>query len=131
MRLIIVALLTSAYLAGVVQAADQAGNYAIWGKGRKSCFHYLQDRKTAQEQDRKAAQDDPYKHHIMGYLTAYNAIAPETYSITGNMKLDEVMVWMDDYCESQQMQSVDHALLEFIDDKYKTRQRALPGGGVR
>ena len=97
--------------------------YAIWGKGRKSCFHYLQDR--------KAAQDDSYKQHIMGYLTAYNAIAPETYSITGNMKLDEVMVWMDDYCESQQMQSVDHALLEFIDDKYKTRQRALPGAGGR
>ena len=123
MRLSITLLIVGACLTGAVQAADGAGNYAIWGKGRKSCFRYLQDREQV--------QDASYKDHIMGYLTAYNAMAPETYSITGNMKLDEVMTWMDDYCDAKKMQSIDHALLEFIESKYTSRQRALPGGGIR
>ena len=28
-------------------AMDQSGNYAIWGKGQKSCFRYLKERPGA------------------------------------------------------------------------------------
>ncbi len=101
------------------QAADKSGNYAIWGKGQKSCFRYLQDR--------SAAEDEPYKNYIMGYLTAYNAITPETYSISRNMKLDEIMTWLDDYCDSKQMHGIEQSMLEFIGSHYEKRYRRPPG----
>ena len=104
-------------------AADKSGNYAIWGKGQKSCFRYMKDR--------SAGKDEPYKNYIMGYLTAYNAMSPETYSISRDMKLDEIMTWVDDYCEPNQMSGIERSLLEFIDSQYATRYRTPPGGTGR
>ena len=105
------------------QAADKSGNYAIWGNGQKSCFRY--------SQDRSAAQDAPYKSYIMGYLTAYNAITPETYSISRNMNLDDIMAWLDDYCDAKQMHGVEQSLLEFINSHYEQRYRKPPGSPGR
>ena len=101
------------------QAADPEGNYAIWGKGQKSCYRYMKDR--------SAGTDEPYKNFIMGYLTAYNAMTPETYSISRDMKLDEIMTWLDDYCELKQMHGIESSLLEFITSQYATRYRNPPG----
>ena len=100
-------------------AADKSGNYAIWGKGQKSCYRYTKDR--------SAGTDEPYKNFIMGYLTAYNAMTPETYSISRDMKLDEIMTWLDDYCELKQMHGIESSLLEFITSQYEKRYRDPPG----
>ena len=105
------------------QAADPEGNYAIWGKGQKSCFRYIKDR--------SAGEDEAYKYFIMGYLTAFNAITPETYSISGSMTLDEIMTWLDDYCKPNQMSGIERSLIEFIDSQYTTRYRNPPGSQGR
>ena len=104
-------------------AADKSGNYAIWGKGQKSCFRYMKDR--------SAGKDDAYKSFIMGYLTAYNAMTPETYSISRDMKLDEIMTWVDDYCDLKQMHGIESSLLEFIASQYEKRYRDPPGRAGR
>ena len=116
MRMILTVLIFSLSLQA--QAADQSGNYAIWGKGQKSCFRYLQDR--------SAGRDEPYKDYIMGYLTAYNAMTPETFSISRNMNLDEIMTWLDDYCDTRQMHGIEQSLLEFIASHYEKRYRTPP-----
>ena len=63
----------------------------------------------------------------MGYLTAYNAVTPETYSISRDMNLDEIMVWVDDYCDSNQMHSLEQSMIEFIASHYEQRYRTPPG----
>lgn len=101
-------------------AADGAGNYAIWGKGNKSCFNYLRDREQQEDAD--------YKSYVMGYLTAYNTLSPETYSISGAMKLGDIMAWIDDYCDLQQVHGLEQALANFIVKHHDSRLRRPPGG---
>ena len=101
------------------RAADQSGNYAIWGKGQKSCFRY--------QKERSEGNDRAYQEYVMGYLTAYNAVTPETYSISRDMGLDEIMAWLDDYCEQKQMHGIEASLLEFIASHYEKRYRTPPG----
>ena len=101
-----------------IQAADRSGNYAIWGLGQKSCFRY--------SKERAAAEDGPYKSYIMGYLTAYNAVTPETYSISRDMNLDEIMTWLDDYCDAHQMHGMESSMLEFISAHHEKRFRTPP-----
>ena len=87
-------------------AADQSGNYAIWGKGQKSCFRYLKER--------AGGMDQAYREYVMGYLTAYNAVAAETYSISRDMNLDQIMTWLE------------QSLLQFINNHYEQRYRMPP-----
>ncbi len=104
------------------RAADDRGNYAVWGPGRKSCFHYLKDRRGDAE--------TPYRSYVMGYLTAYNAITPETYSISPGMGLDDVLAWLDAHCETKKLHSLEQSLIEFTTAHHEKRQRTPTQGRV-
>ncbi len=117
MRIVCCALSAALWLPA--QGMDKSGNYAIWGAGQKSCYRYLKERTT----DGK----DPYRTYIMGYLTAYNAMVPDTYSISGNLSLDEIMVWIDDYCEANPMSGLEQSLLEFVDSHHEHRYQRPSG----
>ena len=117
MRIVLYMLITALSLP--VQAMDKSGNYAIWGEGQKSCYRYLKNR--------SGARDEAYKSYIMGYLTAYNAISPDTYSISRNMSLDEIMVWIDDYCGTNKIGGLEQSLLEFVGQHHENRYRQPPG----
>ena len=71
------------------------------GKGQKSCFRYLKER--------AGGMDQAYREYVMGYLTAYNAVAPETYSISRDMNLDQIMTWLDDYCDANQVTGLEQS----------------------
>lgn len=102
---------------GAANAADADGNYAVWGMGSKSCFAYNQA--VAQ------GGNEGYRDFAMGYLTAYNAVAQETYRIEGSMDLDQIMAWIGDYCETKQMHSFEQALSDFtVEHKDKRMKRA-------
>ncbi len=94
-------------------AADNEGNYAVWGKGKKACFTYSKARQQNDIGD--------YKNYIMGYLTATNIILEKTYSISGKMKLEEILDWMDEYCEDNPLSSYEGALTEFSLRHFETR----------
>lgn len=102
-------------------AADPQGNHAIWGVGNKSCFSYSNARKDG--------NFDAYKHYIMGYLTAYNALAEDTYRISGNMNLNEILTWFDDYCELKAVNAFELALADFIFEHHEKRTRT-PSSGI-
>ena len=102
-----------------VYAADNSGNYAIWGHGNKSCHSYNLAR---------ADDDSKFKDYIMGYLTAYNHQTPETYSISRDMNLDEVLTALDDQCQLKPVISFEEALVSFIIEHYENRMKLPPGG---
>ena len=104
-------------------AADAQGNYAIWGAGKKSCISYTKAR--------EAGDYDSFKHYLMGYLTAYNLLAENTYRISGNKNLDEMLVWLDDYCELKAIHSFEQALTELIVENYETRKKSASSFGGR
>lgn len=98
-----------------VYAADASGNYAIWGVGKKSCIRYS---------DTRASSDaDDYKQYVMGYLTAYNLMAEDTYRISGSKNLEDIMVWLDEYCELKAIHSFEQAMTEFIIESYDSRKK--------
>jgi len=103
-----------------VMAADSNGNYAIWGSGNKSCHSYNLAR-TAQD-------DNKFRDYTMGYLTAYNHQMTETYSISRDMNLEQVLSWLDDLCELKPIISFDEALVSFIAEHLEQRMKFPPGG---
>ena len=99
-------------------AADNKGNYAVWGAGNKSCHSY--------HQARESNDFDLYKNYLLGFLTAYNVITPETYSISGQMKLDDVLMWFDDHCELQPMMSFEQAIMDYTSENHEKRMKTPP-----
>jgi hypothetical protein len=99
-------------------AADKDGNYAVWGMGSKSCFHYTQ----AQGQPGAEA----YREFVMGYLTAYDALSEDTYNIGAGKDLDQVMTWLTDYCAKQQIHGFEQALVAFTVEQHPQRTRRPP-----
>ena len=108
MRNLIIILLACASLQA--QARDKNGNFAIWGPGDKSCFSY--------NSARKADSYAPYRYYIMGYLTAYNSLTPDTYRISGVDGFPEVLQWLDDYCAKQPVHSFEQALNDYVVDHH-------------
>lgn len=104
----------------VLLAADSKGNYAIWGAGNNSCHKYNLTRATG--------EDSAYRDYVMGYLTAYNHQADETYSISRDMNLTEIMGWLDEECELKPVIAFEEALVNFLIDHYKDRMKFPPGG---
>ena len=103
-----------------VYATDKNGNYAIWGVGSSSCIKYTTLR--------AANNSNEYRQYLMGYLTAYNHQAEETYSITNIMTMDEILTWFDGECELKPTSSFDQAIIEFLLENYDKRSKYPPGG---
>lgn len=100
------------------QAMDKNGNYAVWSVGKKSCYSY--------NKARESEEQNIYKTFVMGYLTAYNAISEETYSISGAMTLSDILIWLDDYCELKPVHSFELALSEFLIAHKEKRLKQSP-----
>ena len=98
-------------------AGDSSGNYAVWGPGSASCNRYLQAR--------LADEADPYKHYLMGWLSAYNQVTPDTYSLTGTMPITEILGWLDGFCDEHRLYGLNDALGEMAAELHERRQRRL------
>lgn len=107
--------------AHTAMAVDKSGNFAIWGAGQKSCFNY--------SQARKSEDDNYYRYYLMGYLTAYNTLIAETYRVSGNKNLSDILGWLDNYCESKQVLGFDHAISEFVAEHFPNRQKSSTAAG--
>ncbi len=103
-------------------AVDSSGNYAVWGVGKKACVGYSQAAAAADDVDK-------YKHYMKGFLTAYNIFTEKTYSITGKMNENQIVEWINDYCEENPMSSLENALTSFTFDHYDKRMKS-PGSSA-
>ncbi|MGH8245129.1 MAG: hypothetical protein ACREUU_01710 [Gammaproteobacteria bacterium] len=99
-------------------AADRNGNYAVWGIGARSCHTF--------NQSIESGATDNYRNYIMGYLTAYNVVAQDTYRIAGDLDLDQIMAWIQDYCDLKPINSFEQALADFTAERAPTRVKQAP-----
>ena len=134
------------FISNNAMTIDKSGNYAVWGIGMKSCFtfnainiNYLNPDEVVEEkennwisklkfwekeeEDTKVENFDNFRNYIKGYITAYNTFTEDTYSITGSMKENEVIEWLNNYCEENPMSSLDTALTNFTFDHYDKRMK--------
>ena len=105
--------LVLSFLSVNLQAIDSNGNFAIWGKGNKSCYSYTVAYDNSKLQS--------YKDFVMGYLTGHNVQTPDTYRISGKMDLSQILSWLYDYCDSKPIVSFEHALADFIGEHFDKR----------
>ena len=71
-------------------AADDTGQYLTMGLGNLSCKSFLN------EDEEGAAY---YLSWLAGYMTAYNHLSEDTYSIVGKTKtIEQIESWLRDYC---------------------------------
>lgn len=115
MKFIYTTLLALFLFSPASHAVDAEGNYAVWGVGKKSCFKYLKAREDK--------EDEAYIDYTKGFLTAYNLLIDNTYSLTGMMTIEDIMGWMDDFCAEKQTSGYETALLIFIDDHEESRMK--------
>jgi hypothetical protein len=99
---------------------DANGNHGVWGIGQSSCHSY--------NKAREGGDYNGYKVYLMGYLTAYNSLIPDTYNITGTTDLNGVLAWLDRYCKKTAIDSYEHALKQMVTEMHETRMKKATGG---
>lgn len=95
--------------------ADESGNYAVWGKGKTSCIAYVRDR--------DAGEALAHRDFLMGFLTAVNLLMDDTYNIAGDKALEDILVWLDEYCAARPMSSFEAAISSFTTEHFAARLR--------
>ena len=101
-------------------AADSQGNYAIWGAGGRSCHQFTQS-------SAEASTLAPFRDYLMGYLTAFNALTPDTYDAVGGASLEKTLVWLAAYCGEHKMDSFERAIGQLLVSSHDQRTRLPPG----
>lgn len=114
--ILVAALLCS--ISAVGNAADKAGNYAIWGVGGSSCHSFLK------AENQPTAEN--YRIFLMGYLTAFNTLSNDTYSATAGQSLEVSIQGIRTYCRDNQMDSFDRAIQQTLSSWYASRHRESP-----
>ena len=105
-------------LAGPVMAADEHGQYWIYGVGRQSCSTYLAARKTG------GFEELSYKNWIMGYLTAVNQSTARTYNILGESDIQGALAWLDRHCEKSPDDTIYMSMPNMIAVMYPQRRQS-------
>jgi hypothetical protein len=91
MRRLILAAALLCTISGAL-ARDASGSFET--VGAKSCAAFMRDHK---------AQGWAYNADtawVTGYLTAYNALSPDTSNILGETDVSGAMLWLQKYCQS-------------------------------
>lgn len=101
-------------------AADPAGNYAIWGAGARSCNQFGLSAGSAER--------SAFRHFLMGYLTAYNTLAPETYNALGEASLEDALAWLETYCDTHKLDSFERAVMQLVAAHHAERERGAAAG---
>ncbi|MBI5618117.1 MAG: hypothetical protein HY943_17675 [Gammaproteobacteria bacterium] len=119
---LLLATLTAPLLGGCppAPAADKDGNYAVWGLGQSSCNQFLRTGTAP-------GMSDQYASFVMGFLTAFNALAPETYQATGNNGLQDNLDWLKTYCEAHRTDGFERAIVNLLAATRAQRFHSLPG----
>lgn len=114
------ALLLSAFMAvtpTLAQAhSDAKGKYTVLGPGNSSCGTWTEDRK---EHDLLAIEDASW---VQGFISGYNLFGPGSGNVTASTDSDGTMAWIDNYCVSHPLDSLDAATQNLIFELKSRRQ---------
>jgi len=95
-------------LSAGAEAADEGGNYAVWGIGQASCNQFVKALAADTARD--------YGTYLAGYLTAFNTISPGVHSATGRATAADNLKRIADYCADHRMDSFERAIQSVVKD---------------
>jgi hypothetical protein len=106
--------------------ADNDGNYkAITVRDAMgSCGAYLNARDRGH--NLKYDQINVYTAWMLGYLTAYNRLTPDTYDITGGENVNALMLWLENHCKKDPFETFASAMRLLTEELYPKRTSKQP-----
>ncbi len=103
--------------AGQVQARDFAKNYAVFGAGAQPCKVYLMANQKG------GSEQDFFIDWVIGYLSAFNLIVPDTYNILGETDFPTAQRWLSDHCRKYPNELFINAVARLTEVLYPSRYR--------
>ena len=101
-------------------AVDKDDYYKSFG--HQSCGRYIEIRKV------RGWERTARFYWVAGYITAYNGWIPDTYSIAGSSDIESIMLWLDNYCGANPVNSItvamEHLIAELRPKRHRTAQDA-------
>ena len=116
-RLIVAATLLAAM--PCAWARDTAGSFET--VGARSCAAFLQDKRA------HGWAYDADTAWVTGYVTAYNALTPDTSNILGDTDVSSAMLWLQNYCKANPDSGLAEGMLALTAELYPRRHRAQKG----
>lgn len=105
-------------------ASDNNGIYCVSGVGGQSCATVV-SKLTPGDND-YISQLSEESEWVAGYLSAYNWLTPDTYSIAGFSDFQGVMTWIVDYARKHPLDPLHEAVQRLIRVLYPKRQKLGP-----
>jgi hypothetical protein len=104
--------------AGNARARDFEENYAVFGAGAQPCNVYLLAvQKGGNEQDF-------FIDWLIGYLSAFNLMIPETYNILGETDFPTAQRWLEDHCRKYPNELFINAVARLTEVLYPSRYQS-------
>jgi hypothetical protein len=124
-RVALILVLSVLVLPSASIAADTDGAFRTIGLQKEtSCASYL----SARDEGRKGDyhRENTYLNWVLGYLTAYNRIKPNTYDVKGSSDVSALMLWLENFCKTTQLYSFGDAVDELTTKLYPERIKVAP-----
>lgn len=83
---------------------------AIIGEGAFTCQRYA---------SRPLDKKNDYIIWVQGYVTAYNALSPQTSNVVGNHDYNWVRLWLDGYCQKNPEKKFNDAVSALMEELLK------------
>ena len=126
MKRMIFLLAMSLFLPATVNAADIDGNYHVLTPPGAIgfCGKYV----SARDKARRGEYRDHNLHFplILGYITAYNYQAPDTYDVRGQTDTSAILLWLENYCKRNSLAAFAEAMEPLTDELHPKRIRKAP-----
>src|SRR5713101_9461453 len=101
-----------------VRGSDAKGNYVALGFGLESCQTFFQARSNS--------LDLPYRHWLIGYLTAVNKLTKNTVDMRGTTDIDGMLWLLEQYCMKHPLHSFSRAVESLVQELDPKRMTHMP-----
>ena len=102
----------------IASARDFEGAYAVYGAGADSCQQYIGSMKNA------GKEQDYFIDWMIGYLSAFNVIMPNTHNILGETDFDAAQLWLQRHCEKYPKEPFITSMIKLTEVLYSMRHQS-------
>ena len=99
-------------------ARDFENAYAVYAAGAEPCKHFTIAMKKG------GATQEYFTNWIIGYLSAFNVIMPDTHNILGETEFDSAQGWLERHCGRYPNELFINATLRLTEVLYPTRHKS-------
>ena len=102
----------------IALARDFEDGYAVYGAGADSCSQYTSSLKNG------GREQDYFIDWMIGYLTAFNVMIPNTHNILGETGFDSAQLWLKRHCAKYPKQPFITAMIKLTEVLYPMRHQS-------